>query len=94
MKDIDIKTRVRGPDEIIVRLERSDYHSMRNVFRVFFDIFLALTSAMVGVILSVTKVTVLHWVFLVVAGVSMFSFLITSVVFQKKARGEGNSIIG
>ena len=90
----DIKTRVIGPEEIVVQMVRSDYLSISNIFRVFFDIFLALTSVMVGVILSVTKVTVLHWLFLLVVAISMFSFLITSLVYKKKAREDGNTTSG
>lgn len=86
MADLDIKTRVTGPDVIDVELVRSDYIDTSNIFRVFFEIFLSLTSALSGVILSVVKRTTIHWVFFAVVGISMFSFLILSVFYRKKGK--------
>ena len=86
MADLDIKTRVTGPDEINVELVRSDYIATSNIFRVFFEIFLALSSALVGVVMSVTVRTTIHWVFLSVVGVSTLSFLILSLIYSKKGK--------
>lgn len=86
MAELEINTKVTGPDEIDVRLVRYDFLYTSNIFRTFFEIFLAFTAALIGVILSVTQITPLHWIFLLVVGVSMFSFLILSIIFHNKCK--------
>ena len=55
MTDLKIRTTVKVPDEIIVELARTDYLLMGNLLRAFFEVFLSLTSASVGVIVSVAE---------------------------------------
>ena len=45
MATINVKTTVSAPSEINIPLVRADYHAMSNVFRVFFEVFLAGSSA-------------------------------------------------
>ena len=46
-----IKTTVSAPSEINIPLIRADYHETANIFRVFFEIFLSLSSATLGALL-------------------------------------------
>ena len=41
----DIKTTVTVPDEISIALIRADYYQVSNIFRIFFEVFLACSSA-------------------------------------------------
>ena len=86
MADLYIETRVIAPDTITITLVRSDYIAISNIFRVCFEVFLALSSAAVGVVLSVPQISMMHWAFLGTVSVSALSFLIIYFLHSRKAK--------
>jgi hypothetical protein len=44
MGQIKIPTIITGPDQIEVEMVRADHNETRNIFRVFFEVFLAFAS--------------------------------------------------
>jgi len=86
MAKLNVKTIVTGPDEIEVPLVRADFFTTSNVFRVCFEVFLAIAGALVGVVLTVEKTTTLHWVFLLVVCLAGLAFLVLAVVYYSKAK--------
>lgn len=91
MAKIDIKTIVTAPDEIEVPLVREDYLNTSNIFRIIFEIFLAVSCALFGVVLTLEKVSRLHWLFLLFASMFTLAFLILAYIFYIKARGKHKS---
>ena len=91
MAELNVKTTVTGPDEIIVPLVRADYLAISNVFRIFFEIFLAVSTSLIGAILNVQNPTMLYWVFLAVTGVSCITFMILSVIYHPKSQTQGTN---
>lgn len=89
MPKIDTRLSISAPAEINVPLVRADHLSTSNIFRAVFEVFLSLSSAIVGVVLSIEKVTNLHWAFLSVTGVAALVFLCLSVWFGRRARSGG-----
>lgn len=83
MARINTKLTLEAPEEISVPLVRADHLEMSNTFRLFFEVFLALTSSLVGVIISTPKVETIHWVFLSVSAVSSVIFLYKSYSAKK-----------
>ena len=79
MARINTKLSLQVPEEINVPLVRADKLETSDTFRYFFEIFLAITSSLVGVILSIEKTSTLHWAFLSVTGVSAILFLVISI---------------
>ena len=82
---IDTKVSLSAPTEINVTLVRADYSSTSNVFRIMFEIFLAISSALMSVNLSIAA-TALHWIFFGVTFFSSILFLGLSFWFGKRAR--------
>jgi len=82
---IDTRVSLSEPTEINVTLVRADYSSTSNVFRIMFEIFLAISSALMSVNLSAV-VTKLHWIFFGVTFFSSILFLGLSLWFGKRAR--------
>lgn len=87
MARINVKATVTAPPEINIPLVRADQAHTANVFRVFFEIFLSLFSTLLGYALGLEeKATTIHWLFVIVMGLSALAFLITSSVVSRKAR--------
>jgi len=86
MANLKIPTRVTGPDEIEVTLVRGDYHETSGLLRTFFEIFLSISSCVLGVILSIEKPTMIHWCFLSVTSISSLTFLVLTLRFYNKAK--------
>lgn len=83
MAKIDIKANVIAPAEINVALVRADRASASNIFRLFFEVFLALSSTIVGAVITTPSPT--HFM-LIVLGVSIIltiAFAIISFVFGR-----------
>ncbi|MBU2529050.1 hypothetical protein KKF70_06680 [bacterium] len=91
MAKINIKTTVTAPDEINVQLVRADYLEISNIFRLCFEICLALTATLIGVVLSVLKITMLHKLFLGFVSVGTLFFLGLTIHFYCKAKPCGAS---
>ena len=63
MARVNVPTNVEGPDQIDISLVREDYLGVANLFQFFFNIFLAIFSCLLGVILSADKekIYTIHW---------------------------------
>ena len=85
MEIIDTKVSLSAPTEINVTLVRADYSSTSNVFRIMFELFIAISSALMSVNLSIA-VTKLHWIFFAVTSFSSALFLGLSLWYSRKAR--------
>lgn len=86
MARLNTKLSIEAPQEITVPLVRADYLDSSNIFRVFFEIFLSVTSTLFGVYLTSESTSTLHTVFMVVMGVSTLSFLGLSIYFYQRAK--------
>lgn len=84
MAKINVTANISAPEEVNVVLVRSDHLEVQNIFRVFFEIFLSLTSTILGFVLSVDKKEAIHWVVLVGCGVFTITFLILSMTFARR----------
>lgn len=88
MAKIDIKANVIAPAEINVALVRADRASVSNIFRLFFEVFLALGSTIVGVVITTPSPTRFMLIVLGVSVILTIAFAIISFVF---GRPEKNS---
>ena len=83
MARINTKLSLNAPEEINVQLVRADKLETSDTFRLFFEIFLAISSSLLGVILSLEKISILHWLFLSVSVISAIAFLLISMKHRK-----------
>lgn len=81
MPQVDTDLILEVPTKIIIRLIRADHLFMSNVFRIFFEVFLAISSGLIIAIVFAPVVTKLHWAFLCVTGLSAILFLALSLGF-------------
>ncbi|MCK3686313.1 hypothetical protein [Maribellus sp. YY47] len=91
MASINVNTSVKAPEEITITLVREDYLDTSNTFRLFFEICLAITCAIIGNMLSYTKlqeVPTLNWFFLVVMALGCVAFLILAIKNYNKAKSQ------
>lgn len=79
MAMLDVKATITAPDEITIPLVRADQLHTRNVFRVAFEVCLAVTTSLLGVMLSIPDITSLHWAFFGFSGLMACVFLALSV---------------
>lgn len=79
MAILDVNTTITGPDEIEIALVRADELHTSNVFRVFFEVCLAVAASLLGVILSIPEITRLHWAFFAFSGAGAACFLVLSL---------------
>ena len=86
MAQINIPTKVTGPDQINVDLIRADYAEMSHTFRICFEVSLSLFSAVLGHVLSIEKVEFIHYFTLIVLGIFTITFLILSSQYHNKAK--------
>lgn len=86
MANLKIPTKVTGPDEIEVPLVRGDYHETSGLFRTCFEVFLSISSCILGVILTIEKTTMIYWCFFGVTIFSSIAFLILTVTYNKKSK--------
>jgi hypothetical protein len=91
MAKIDINTTVQGPDEITITLVREDYLNTSNTYRIFFEICLAVTAAIVGNLLSFEKpsdIPTLNWIFLGLMILGSIAFIILAIKNFNKAKSK------
>ena len=92
MARIDIKTQVEGPDEIRINLVREDYLETSNIFRIFFEVSLAIAATILGGIISLINenkpVPVLNWVFLTIMLIGSFAFILLTAKHYRKAKSQ------
>ena len=86
MATINVKTTVSAPSEINIPLVRADYHAMSNVFRVFFEVFLAGSSATFGAIQTMPQPPTIYWVVLGAGLLSGSAFLGCSLYYGKSSK--------
>lgn len=79
MARLDVKAKITAPDEIQIPLVRADQLHTSNVFRVVFEVCLAVTASLLGVILSSTTITTLHWAFFGFSAILSVGFLFLSI---------------
>lgn len=80
-----IKTEIQAPDIITIKLVRHDLLGVSNNYRLFFEISLAISSALIGVILSQDDSTSIHWLFLAVMAIAAVVFAFMSFRVYDKA---------
>ena len=83
MATVNVKTSISAPSEINVPLVRADHAATANIFRVAFEVWLSITSCLLGVVMSVNCIAAIHWTFLSVAAISTIASLVLSVKFAK-----------
>jgi hypothetical protein len=90
MANLDIKTDIQGPDQIKINLVREDHLDTSNIFRICFEVFLAIGCAILGSIISLLNdnkiVPFMNWFFLGLMVLCCISFLILSIVYYKNAK--------
>jgi len=86
MARLNTKLTLDAPDEISVPLVRADVLDTSNTFRLCFEIFLAITSALIGVVLSIDNAEIIHFIFLTVSLFSCIAFFIKSQTCLKKGK--------
>lgn len=92
MAKLNVKTTVTAPDEISVQLIRADYLGISNTFRILFELFLAVTCSLLGVVLSATIVTTTQKLFLAFTGLGTASFLVLSIYYYCVAKPNKSNI--
>ncbi len=91
MARININTSVEAPEEITINLVREDYLETSNIFRLFFEICLALTCAIIGNLISykmIDEIPPLNWLFLIVMILGCVACLIMAIKNYKKAKSK------
>jgi hypothetical protein len=94
MASMNVKTDVQGPDAITINLVREDYLETSNTFRIFFEICLAITGAILGSIISLNdqkSVSFINWFFLIIMIGGCISFLVLTSKHYKKAKCQSNN---
>lgn len=86
MAKINIPTKIDIPDVMEVRLVREDILETSNIFRVFFEIFLALFGGVFGVSLSSQKFDFIHWFLFTFLLILTGVFLYLSYKYNNKAK--------
>lgn len=85
MAEFNVETTISAPDKVEVQFVRADYYETSNIFRTCFEFALALSSALVGSILSLEIITTLHWIFLAIAIIATGGFLYLTNSYRNKA---------
>jgi len=85
MAKFNVNTTITAPETLNVNLVREDYYKVSNIFRTFFEFSLALTSALIGSIISVDTISNLHWISLGVTVISSIIFLLLAGKYRKDA---------
>lgn len=74
MATINVKATVSAPSEINIPLVRADLYATSNVFRIFFEAFLAFFSGILGAVLTMAEIPAIYWIVLVISGVCALVF--------------------
>jgi len=90
MARINVKTEVNGPEEITINLVREDHLDTSNTFRIFFEICLAISGAILGSIISLLsenkEIPKLNILFLIIMIFGSIAFLYLSIKNYNKAK--------
>jgi hypothetical protein len=82
---LNVNAKITAPETINIPLVRADVLHVSTTFRVCFEVFLSLTSVLLGYVLSIQDVLFFHWVSLVVCAGATVAFLILSLRKQSEA---------
>ncbi|AZJ32736.1 hypothetical protein SAMN05444344_1529 [Tenacibaculum mesophilum] len=91
MASINVNTTVEAPEEITINLVREDYLETSNTYRLFFEICLAISCAIIGNMISFEKVEEippLNWFFLTVMIFGCVAFFLMTSKNYKKAKSK------
>ena len=91
MARINVRASVSAPEEINIPLVRADVAANCNIFRTFFEVFLALFSTIFGYALSLPKWDTMQRFILIVLGGAAAIFLGMSLWFGRKGKVENTS---
>jgi hypothetical protein len=83
---INVDAVITAPEQVTVPLIRADHAETANIFRLSFEVFLAIFASLLGYVLALPNPTTIHWVFLTIIGVSTIAFAIISFTYSRKAR--------
>ena len=86
MPNLNVKANVTAPAEINIPLVRADQLHTSNIFRVVFEVCLAVFASLIGVLLSIDNPTILHWSFLGFTGILGGVFLALSIKALKESQ--------
>ena len=86
MARIDVKANVTAPSQINIPLVRADVHGMSNVFRIFFEAFLACFSGFLGAVMAMPEAAAVYWVVVVIFGLFAAVSGICSYGYAKSSR--------
>lgn len=82
----NIEVDVTTPQGITIPLVRGDFFGVSNIFRICFEIFLSITTALLGVILSLgQEIPTVYKVFIAVTGFTAVAFLGLTIYYYNKA---------
>ena len=79
MPNLNVKANVTAPSEINIPLMRADQVHSSNVFRIVFEICLAVFASLVGIMLTTSSPAAVHWAFLFFSGGLGAAFLWLSI---------------
>lgn len=80
-----VKTTVSAPSEINIPLIRADHHATANIFRVFFEFFLACFSGTLGTVLAMAKTPTVYWVMLAILGIAALASVGCSLYYGRSS---------
>ena len=86
MATLDVKTNITAPDEITIPLVRADLHNTQNIFRVFFEVFLALVSGLVGHAAQQESLSGIHGLSIVIFGLAALAFLGMTIYYGHRSK--------
>jgi hypothetical protein len=84
--NLKVNARVTAPETIDIPLVRADVMHVSQTFRVFFEVFLALTSTLSGYIFALVAPSHFHWAVLVICVLTTAAFLVLSMRKQREAK--------
>ena len=78
----EVQATVSAPSNITVRLVRADHHTTANIFRICFEVFLALLSVTIGAVIQMTNVPTVYCAILIVCAIFAVVFVALSVYYE------------
>ena len=79
MSQIKVDTKIIAPSSINIRLINAETYEKSNIYRIFFEAFFGLFCAMIGVILSISKIDVIHIFCTIVFALTAITFLLLTI---------------
>ncbi|MDF1764060.1 MAG: hypothetical protein P1U57_11675 [Oleibacter sp.] len=86
MANFKVNTTISAPSEIDIPLVRADHHETSNIFRLFFEVFLSVFSALLGYTLSIPSPQAIHYIALSITGIAALAFIGMYIYFSYRAK--------